>query len=167
MRISDWSSDVCSSDLDEIGATRIIDHELVYPIFRIPADGPYGIAILDQRLEAHVLQDRNHVRERHSRLAMIELEAEGDRRVVVVAIGAHRDPCAIRHLLDHDDVAQRLLGAILLAIAGAEGSAPSFQQLVGIADGAVAGFDRGFELVTPGEAGGGEDRKSTSLNSSH
>src|SRR3546814_1514370 len=76
MRISDWSSDVCSSDLDEIGATRIIDHELVYPIFRIPADGPDGIAILDQRLEAHVLQDRNHVRERHSRLAMIELRSE-------------------------------------------------------------------------------------------
>src|SRR3546814_12336104 len=87
---------------------------------------------------------------------MIELEAEGDRRVVVVAIGAHRDPCAIRHLLDYDDVAQRLLGAILLAIAGAEGSAPSFQQLVGIADGAVAGFDRGFELVSPGVAGGGD-----------
>src|SRR3546814_12037351 len=77
---------------------------------------------------------------------MIELEAEGDRRVVVVAIGAHRDPCAIRHLLDHDDVAQRLLGAILLAIAGAEGPAPSFPQLVGIADGAVPGFARGFEL---------------------
>src|SRR3546814_10678812 len=77
---------------------------------------------------------------------MIELEAEGDRRVVVVAIGAHRDPCAIRHLLDHDDVAQRLLGAILLAIAGAEGSAPSFQQLVGIADGAVRSEEHKSEL---------------------
>src|SRR3546814_16947528 len=137
MRISDWSSDVCSSDLDEIGATRIIDHELVYPIFRIPADGPDGIAILDQRLEAHVLQDRNHVRERHSRLAMIELEAEGDRRVVGVAVGAHPDPCAIRPLLDHDAVAQRLLGAILIPLHGAAGSAPTFPPPLETPDGAA------------------------------
>src|SRR3546814_12178835 len=131
MRISDWSSDVCSSDLDEIGATRIIDHELVYPIFRIPADGPDGIAILDQRLEAHVLQDRNHVRERHSRLAMIELEAEGDRRVVVVGIGAHPDPCAIRHLLSHAEVAPRTPRAILLPLAGPQVPAPTVHPLAG------------------------------------
>src|SRR3546814_13021734 len=63
----------CDVAEDEIGATRIIDHELVYPILCIPADGPGGIAILDQRLEAHVLQARNLLPPRHSLLAILNL----------------------------------------------------------------------------------------------
>ncbi len=50
-------------------------------------------AVLDQGLQAHVLQDRQHVGQGHGGAGAVELEAEGQLVVVGVAEGA--DP----HLL--------------------------------------------------------------------
>src|SRR3546814_17136942 len=49
MRISDWSSDVCSSDLAALGAA-LLDHDAVEPLDRVAAggDAPAGDEGVDQ-----------------------------------------------------------------------------------------------------------------------
>src|SRR3546814_12812414 len=48
MRISDWSSDVCSSDLAEAGRT-FDDVDLIIPVFAIPGDTPEERSALIER----------------------------------------------------------------------------------------------------------------------
>src|SRR3546814_893547 len=49
MRISDWSSDVCSSDLRNIPRLRIADQETGQPLLLISDAQPWNIALADLR----------------------------------------------------------------------------------------------------------------------
>src|SRR3546814_8157956 len=77
MRISDWSSDVCSSDLDPYRRLAVgnVDVERHF------ADHP----------QAHVLQHRQDVRERHRAVEHIDLEPQLIRRRACRAVEIHRE----------------------------------------------------------------------------
>src|SRR3546814_6055552 len=52
MRISDWSSDVCSSDLDQLvqhdGALRVLDFTVLLEHFIVPARGDANVLLAQQ-----------------------------------------------------------------------------------------------------------------------
>src|SRR3546814_7486050 len=64
MRISDWSSDVCSSDLSEICARHFRDREVVWAAAFAPNDGGVSYLVkrltetLDESLKAHQIGER-------------------------------------------------------------------------------------------------------------
>src|SRR3546814_3801873 len=70
MRICDWSSDVCSSDLVDgpSGAGRGLVPAVALEMHLV---GNFA-----DRPQAHVLEHRQRVRQRHRRAHLIELEAE-------------------------------------------------------------------------------------------
>ena len=82
-----------------------------------PADGE---ARLGHRLQAHVVEDRQHVGQRRRQGAAIELEAELDRVVGGRAIGAHGHFPVLGHGVDHGQARQGLFRREAVAVAGGE-----------------------------------------------
>ena len=114
-------------------AGAVHQHELMHPGDDVLAACRLmrqGKAFLGKPLEAHVVQDRQNVGEGDGGPGAIELQSEGGRRIVDLAIGPHGDGRLGGHRLDGDDVVDRLHRRIEVAVARREG--------VG-----VAGFQRG------------------------
>ena len=134
---------------DQVRAAGILDLEVVDPdgVATFRGDGEPG---LGQRLQAHVLQDRQHVGERRRDDPAIQLEAEVQRPVRVGAIGAHAHLLVAGEAVDDRHVLQRLGGAEAVAIAGGEGVAVAGDHVADGAGLAAAGAHLGVEPVFPG-----------------
>ena len=130
----------------------VAQHELVDPD-RL-AGRRHLEALFDQRLQAHVLQDRQHIGQRGSGARAIELEAERHRAVARAAEGADADGLALGQVVDDRDVGQGLIGVVLVAIAGREGAGVASQQVRDAAGGTFA--DDRFEAVVPGAGSFGD-----------
>ena len=135
----------------EVRAARIVDQEFMDPDL-VARGGTDRKAFLDQRPQAHRLQDGEHVGERHGLSAVVELEAEARGGVVRQPIGAHPDRTVGFHRFDRDDVAQRLGRAEHFLIAGAERLAPATEEARRVADQTVTLSDDFLEPLGPGPA---------------
>src|SRR3546814_7401640 len=70
MRISDWSSDVCSSDLDRDGAAELFDAYM--PFTRYEQQPGYGLAVRKE-----ILRRRGGIRSARARWPAPDLGREG------------------------------------------------------------------------------------------
>ena len=108
-----------------------------------------GEAVLLQRLQPHVVEDGQHVGQRHGVALAVELEAELARVAAGVAIGPHGHRAGRRQRLQRGHVAQGLLRVVQVAVAGGEGVRPIPGQLV--AHVLAAGRAQGrLEAIAPG-----------------
>ncbi len=140
-------------------AARIVEHELVGPDRAPPALAPDGRqleALFRQRLQAHVVEDRQHVGERDRIAGAVELEAEAARRVAGVAEGADGDRRLLADPADRRQVGERLGRAIAVAVAGRERVGPDGEDRRGLIRLRPAAHHR-LEVVVPG-AGQQRDR---------
>src|SRR3546814_4083394 len=128
MRISDWSSDVCASDLDAIlEAAKASGAEAIHP----------GYGFLSENAAF----------------------AEACARVGIVFIGP--PPAAIRAMGSKSEAKALMQRAGVPLVPGYHGSEQAADAL------AAEAQKIGYPLMIKASAGGGGDRKSTRLNSSH
>ena len=133
----------------QLGAARILDLEVVDPD-RGQARPRNREAGFGERLQPHVVEDRQDVRQRRRGLRAIELEPELQRAVGLGAIGPHADRLSRRHALDHRQIGQRLVGVEAVAIAGRERLAIAGQRRGDLFRRPDRAADRGVEAVFPG-----------------
>ncbi len=144
----------------QVLATLVAQCELVDPDLGVRAARVMGgrgqlEAVLDQGLQAHVLEDRQHVGQGRGGAGAIELEAEGQLVVVGMAEGPHPHGLVGGEVVNDGEVGQGLGGVVLVAIAGREGALPAGQGL-GDAARRAAVADGGLEAVFPGAGGLGD-----------
>ena len=82
--------------------------------------------VLGQRLQAHVLKDRQDVRQGHEVGDAVELHPEGQLGIVRLAIGPDTQGVGAAFLgrrqgLDHLQIVERFGGGVAVAVAGGEG----------------------------------------------
>ena len=104
---------------------------------------------LDQRLQAHVVEDRQHVGQRRRVLPAVELEPDGRGRIAVPAARPHGDRMVGSHALHDADVDDRLFGAVYVAVARREAGRIAGHQRRGLQLGARFGAQRRLELRLP------------------
>ena len=136
-------------------AVLVVQLELV-DIDAPPAGRGHRIAVLDHGLEAHVLQDRQHVGQGGRAARVVELEAELGLGVGGAAEGADAHRLALLQALQHGDVGQGLGGVVAFAIAGGEGLAVAGDHVGHLGGGAAGRAHGGGEAVFPGPGGGGD-----------
>ncbi len=134
---------------DQLRAMRILELEVVHPD-DLAVGAADGEARLDQRLQAHVVEDRQDVGERGRPARPIELEAELQLAVGGRTVGADGHGLPSRHALDHRQVLQRLGRIEPVAVAGREGVAVAGEGGDDLLRLAAGGADGGVEPVLPG-----------------
>ncbi|MNI04398.1 hypothetical protein D3C73_573200 [compost metagenome] len=144
----------------QVGAARILQQEVV-DIDGLLADHADHVIGFLQRLQPHVGQDRQDVRQRHGRAAAVQLEAELQIGLVGRTEGAHRHRLgmdAVRRrtvvqAVELLEIGHRLGGVIAVAEGHAEALGPAG---AGRADGGLVhpGLTQGaFKAVDPAAAG--------------
>ena len=137
----------------KVAAARVLHQELMNVDFRL-ARRTQGVAPFLERLETHVGEDRQHVRQRHRRPPPIQFEAEIQRAFALDAEGAHRHriatvvQAAVVQRIDRLEVAHGLGGVIAVTITGPEGLGPTGTERpnghvvdIGVAQGALEPVD--------------------------
>ena len=113
-----------------MGPAGIVDHEFVDPDRLVGVPPADGKALLDNGLQAHVLEDGQDLRKGHGLTGVIDLEAEGRGRIIVEPVAADPQGCLGRVQRIHlGGIAQGFGGVVLGLVAGREGAGIAGQQL--------------------------------------